>query len=155
MKRYIFLDIDGVLNTDRHQFALHKKGAPTRDDLMPYFDPEAVENLRQIVKDTEADIIITSSWRHKGLTVMEEVWASRAMPGFVVDVTPTVTNSFFCVRGMEILKWLAENAPEEYRHAIIDDGDDFLPEQREHLVRTNPHCGISQNDIEKVIKILQ
>ena len=40
-------------------------------------------------------------------------------------------------------------------YAILDDYDDMLPEQMPHLVQTNYEVGISQEDAEKVIEILE
>jgi hypothetical protein len=37
---------------------------------------------------------------------------------------------------------------------IIDDGDDFLPEQAEMLVRTNAEVGITKEDAAKATNIL-
>lgn len=154
MSRYIFLDIDGVINTERHQLRLRRSNLPCRDDNMPFFDPEAVANLQQIVEVTEASVIITSSWRHKGMEVMEDVWYSRKMPGILEGLTPTATHSLFCTRGMEILQWLADRQEVDSRYVIIDDCVDFLPEQMPFLVRTNPYCGLSQTDAQKAVAIL-
>ena len=48
MKKYIFLDIDGVISTQKTRYEL---------------DPEKQQLLGIILKETEADIILTSSWR--------------------------------------------------------------------------------------------
>lgn len=154
MNRYIFLDIDGVLNTYRHQRNLAHTGRPTRDNYLPFFDPSSVENLGLIIQKTEADIIITSSWRNKGLDIMEQVWHDRKLPGMLVGLTPTIEISYYCTRGMEIMQWLTMHAEEDYQYVIIDDGSDFLPEQISHLVQTNPNEGISKSDVETAVNIL-
>lgn len=153
MRPIIFLDIDGVINTQRHQRSLAQEHKTLRDDNMPYFDPEAVANLRHIIQHTEASVVITSSWRHKGFAVMEDVWYSRHMPGILEGITPTVTTAFFSIRGHEILQWLASQE-EEICYVIIDDANDFLPEQTARLVQTNPYCGLSRIDAERSIEIL-
>jgi len=79
------------------------------------------------------------------------------MPGMVIGVTPTVSSGYLFNRGMEINQWLAWNAPAspaESRFAILDDGQDFLPEQRAFLVNTNPVEGLSKEDAERVVAIL-
>ena len=157
MERYIFLDIDGVLNTERSYKALVAEGQPWRDDCGPYFDREAVDNLRHIVEATEADIVITSSWKYKGLDAMHQLWTLRDMPGMLLGVTPETMSNDYCSRGMEILKWLTQNAPDdedEYRYVIIDDSPFFLPEQLPHLIKTTSDVGLKRDDAEKAIAIL-
>lgn len=158
MDRYVFLDFDGVINTRRHKMALYNNRQPLRDEYGPFFDPEAVENLREIVTTTNAGIIVTSTWRYKGIDAMHELWVRRKMPGMLVDVTPSVPVAFLYTRGMEINTWLASNAPDDplgYRYTIIDDGVDFLPEQADNLVTTNPEVGLTANDAEKAKALLK
>ena len=157
MERYVFLDFDGVINTRRHKLALFNKGMPLRDDYGPFFDPKAVENLRDIVTTCNAGIIITSTWKYKGIEAMHELWAVRKMPGIMVDVTPKVPAAFMYTRGREINKWLAANAPDnpmEYCYVIIDDGFDYMPEQEPYLVTTDPVVGLTPEDAEKAKDLL-
>lgn len=158
MERYIFLDIDGVLNTCRSYLSRTAAGEPWRDDYGPYFDEESVSNLRHIVDATGADIVVTSSWRYKGLDAMHTLWTLREMPGFLLGMTPDVTCNDFCIRSMEIKKWLAQNAPDdpaEYRYVIIDDSSIFLPEHRPYLVNTSSTVGITAEDAERAISLLK
>ena len=90
---------------------------------------------------------------------MRNMWTEYAMHGYVKDITPSIQmrRDLFCMRGMEILKWLSDNYPEgmeQPRYVIIDDGDDFLPEQAEMLVRTNAEVGITKEDAAKAINLL-
>lgn len=157
MERYIFLDIDGVLNTARSYRGHIAAGEPWRDDYGPFFDSEAVDNLRHIIDVTHADVVITSTWKYKGLDAMHTLWSLREMPGILLGITPEVVTSDFCIRSMEIMKWLAQNAPEspdDYRYVIIDDSSIFLPEQLPYLVDTSSDKGITHEDAEKAIAIL-
>ena len=72
-ERYIFLDFDGVLNTMEYQTALQWKGEPRKDEYGSLFDPEAVENLNLIIQNTNAKIVISSSWRLDGIRRMREM----------------------------------------------------------------------------------
>ena len=61
-KSIILLDVDGVLNSN--EFAKHcleEEGYDPFDcdDL----DPRAIRNLKRIVEETSASIILSSSWR--------------------------------------------------------------------------------------------
>lgn len=46
MKKVIFLDFDGVLNTENYQAKLRQEGKPQCDDFGQVFDSDAVENLK-------------------------------------------------------------------------------------------------------------
>lgn len=158
MERYIFLDIDGVLNTERSYKGYVMAEQPWRDENGPFFDSESVGNLRHIIDTTHADVVITSTWKHKGLDAMHRLWTLREMPGILLGVTPeTTVDDYYCSRGMEILKWLAQNAPDDtngYRYVIIDDSQFFLPEQLPYLVKTASDVGITLSDAERAIAIL-
>ncbi|MBD5201153.1 MAG: hypothetical protein HDS74_01530 [Bacteroidales bacterium] len=47
----VFLDFDGVLNTEQYQARLIVDGKPTKDTWGPLFDPYAVESLRRILDE--------------------------------------------------------------------------------------------------------
>lgn len=66
-RKYLFLDIDGPLNTGRNDFL-----DPERYGY--HFDNEAIMNLREVVEKTGAVIVISSSWRHMGLSRIQEIW---------------------------------------------------------------------------------
>jgi hypothetical protein len=165
MSKIIFLDIDGVLNTERWHDRCVEAGTAYADSFGYDFDPEAVEGLRRIVDETGADIVISSSWKFWGLSAMQKLWASRGLPGKVIDVTPNNVSDDMLLsidldtmmlpagKGSEIKEWLTANGnPDSY--AILDDMDDMLPEQQSHFVQTDPSVGITRADADSVITIL-
>ena len=80
MERYLFLDIDGVLNTMRYSDYLTEHDKDDTDEDGALFDPEAVANLETIIKNVpDVKIIISSTWRFKGLdeSTMGETATSR------------------------------------------------------------------------------
>ena len=83
MDKYLFLDFDGVLNTEFYQGLLMSQGKPYRDKHGPFFDPVAVEQLKRVVDSTHADIVIGSSWKYLGLEAMQamkqfdDVWMGK------------------------------------------------------------------------------
>lgn len=113
--KFLFLDIDGVLNTGCYQESLIGSGQSITDEDGALFDPNAVENLRTIIDETSAKIVLTSTWRMDGIDAMREMWKRRTMPSYVYAITPhsitrfadidttatTVTNALF----MGIPKW--------------------------------------------------
>lgn len=157
---YLFLDIDGVLNTGRYSDYLVENGLCETDEDGYLFDPEAVDWLQYIIEKTEAKVVITSTWRLDG--DMQVLWRNRELAGEVVGVTPTLPREkaigkikiFYAYRGMEIEAWLQDHASEPYNYAILDDEDDYLETQAEHLVLTDPMTGITVDVAKKVIGML-
>ena len=70
--RYLFLDIDGVLNSERTVFAYDKiihAGMAKHDILLgkptlTYFDPIAVMLLKKAQEKIGFKIVISSTWRY-------------------------------------------------------------------------------------------
>ena len=150
MNKYIFLDIDGPLNTDRDE-----NKDPERYGHR--FDNEAVGNLREIVEATGASIVISSSWRHMGIKRMREIWKDWKLPGKVIGCTPGGWgDERFNTRGEEIQAWLDENAKGPKSYVIFDDLglDEALDIQYSHWIQVDPHCGITTDDADRAIRIL-
>lgn len=164
MNKVIFLDIDGVLNT-KWWYTQMNRNTP-KDKYGYAFDPKAVANLRRIVEETGADIVISSSWKCMGLSEMEEMWRARCLLGKIIGLTPnSVSNGLllnadidsielFHIRGEEIKEWLKMHEKQVSNYTIIDDMDNMLPDQQSHFVQTNPEEGITEEDVQKTIKIL-
>ena len=90
MKKYLFIDIDGVLNTENHIKSLQNKGVDSNDQYGPLFAPQAVQNLKAIVELTDAKIVISSSWKEYGVEFLQEMWSERNMPVEFYSVTPSL-----------------------------------------------------------------
>lgn len=157
--KILFLDIDGVLNP---QWWERKK--PSDKYGVP-FDPKTVACLEKIIAETGANIVISSSWKNMGLSVVQDMWRERGLPGMVIDVTPDyLIESLSCSelnnddalyeRGFEIKGWLSLHNDEISHYVIVDDMDDILPEQQQRFVHTDPNTGMSEDDAEKAIAIL-
>ena len=167
MKKIIFLDFDGVLNTEHYQGLLQYLGKPWQDEYGAFFDPNAVKQLKRIVDATGADIVIESSWKYLGLDAMKELWEIRKLPGRVIDITPSSVSdeylsnvdldnldaSMLHCKGIEIASWLAEQT-EDIRYVIIDDEYVILESQFPHFILTNPYEGITEEQANKIISIL-
>ena len=168
MDKYIFLDFDGVLNTEFYQDLLMSQGEPYRDKYGPFFDPVAVEQLKRVVDSTHADIVIESSWKYLGLEAMQGMWTDRQLPGRVIDITPSIVSVSWSSnidlddfrldarqsKGIEIDFWLFENAARGARYVIIDDEYVILDSQLPHFILTNPFDGITDLLADRAIAIL-
>lgn len=169
MKKVLFLDFDGVLNTENYQAELRAAGKSGWDDFGQLFDPVAVENLKMILDAVpNVLLVINSSWKLEGLNLMKALWKARELPGSIHSITPDYVPDLLSIdlesyeniallagKGNEVKQWLSNNAPEGCAYVIFDDVPDFLPEQEEHLIRVNPITGITMEDAMKAISLLQ
>lgn len=165
--KILFLDIDGVLNSNDYaerffKYQLIKKG---NSGLV---DPEAVERVRQLCEELNVKIILSSSWR--GLSFkstcdeLMEYRDFRPIVPFMIGITPRT----FSIRGHEI-KTLMDNWKKNVefglidpayenesieKYAIVDDYDDMYDWQKPYLVMACPWKGITDEDITKLKKVL-
>ena len=63
MKKIIILDFNRVLNAECNQNLLMYHGRSWKDKNGAFFDQETVAELKRIVENTNADIVIQSSWK--------------------------------------------------------------------------------------------
>ena len=158
--KYIFLDFDGVLNTENYYRDLQINGTPTMDNDGVLFDTSCASLLNSIIETTKAKIIVTSSWRFfYSMEQLKEMWKNRELNGELQDITPTnfiLSPEELHTKGIEIKAWFnSKNLEQQYTsYAIIDDENLFLASQQSHLVLTNPDTGITKEIAEQVIKLL-
>ena len=154
MIKVLFLDFDGVMVTDRYQAQLMATNSPLRDDYGAVFDPICVENLRQIIDATDAEIVVTSTWKmERGLDGIQKMWQVRQLPGRVTGVTPDIDPIH---RGNEIQAWL-DAQPDAVRYAIIDDCpilDFFREEQLQHLFKVDERTGLDDATAKAIVEHL-
>ena len=150
MKKYIFLDFDGVINTQNDKF-----------------DKNAMANLRRLLEKTDAKVVISSTWRLQGMEYIQQLWQEHHMQGEVIGLTPSCNSTNFSnvdgqeewqglhgCKGLEIAEWLRLNAKEPYHYVILDDEEDILFNQREHLVKVDGSKGLNKADVRVAIQIL-
>ena len=166
MKKIIFLDIDGVLATP--EYLKHGQWA---------LNPEKQKMLGRILSETDAEIVLSSSWRHNSLEDTKEFMDKE---GFLfVDKLVGVTIRAYqylergtgvhlsIPRGVEIKQWIDTNIHSnngkdwqrkklnvEYTYVILDDDSDMLLEHKNNFIRTESSIGLTDEDVEKAIAIL-
>jgi hypothetical protein len=158
--KLIFLDIDGVLNVYPNGFDAYGR----------LFHPDFVTNLDRIIKETGAKLIISSSWRSRGIDNLKELWGYRNIAGEIVGVTPDLWDEVEGeeypqrrVRGYEIQAVLDRYTDIE-SYVIIDDDTDMLPSQMKNFVNTSNNInhpdsvdigiGLTNECANKAIRIL-
>ncbi|MCH5249017.1 MAG: hypothetical protein J1E98_03770 [Lachnospiraceae bacterium] len=163
MNRIIFLDIDGVLNSnfwnDSHQREIS-------DGTL--VDSEKVKLLAMLVKRTNAKIVLHSGWKYwfdqdlKPLRPEVEnlLMLFKKEELLLGDITPNYSTEeirrnkkFSLVKATEILAWLAEHNDVD-NWVVIDDLDLHRKEIEMHQVKTDPSIGLTIDDVYKAEKIL-
>lgn len=115
-----------------------------RDKYGCTFHKHFEDNLRRVIDETGAKIVVSSTWRMSGLKVMQAMWKYRGLAGEVIDVTPVCADldddlafSERCERGSEIKEWLEGCGLDVESYVIVDDDNDMLPSQQDRFVRTS------------------
>lgn len=167
----MFLDFDGVLNTDSYQVSLSSQGMPGSDGYGPLFDPEAVSNLELILNLVpDVRIVVESSWKIDGLEHLRRMWKERNLPGEIYDVTPDIFNEELLTidlsdpdnirkveglgKGGEISAWLREHGGQDCRYVILDDVAEFSGELASHHILISPDLGITGEEALEAISYL-
>ena len=152
--KIIFLDFDGVMDTAYYDHILCKRGLPESDKFGTIFDPNCIRNLKSIIDNTGADIVVLSTWKDfMSYQEILDMWEYRNLPGFVTDVTPIPSHRRN--RGDEIDAWL-EECRTECQYVIIDDLDayNFNEHQIPRLLVVNPFNGLDEEIANRAIKLL-
>ena len=157
--KVIFLDIDGVLNHENHYNWLYNTDEPTplqREHPYSEFNPNSVKELNRILDETNAKLVISSSWRLDGIPVLQNIFKHIGLYHKIFDVTPSLSykyNTTLC-RGKEIDYWLSKH-PEVTRYVILDDDTDMEEYQLPFFIKTNPYNdGLNTEVANKAIEIL-
>jgi hypothetical protein len=152
----IFLDIDGVLVTPNYSVQAHGLWKQTngwfksRDEFGAIFDPMAIDCLVYLCDTTDSKVVVSSSWRSKGLKRMKDLFKVRGIPIDVIDITPMTIG----IRGSQIEEWLIEH-DDVSNYVILDDDVDFTDAQlKDHFVCTKGKYGFDHNALVKALKIL-
>lgn len=141
--KVLFLDFDGVLNINSK---IQEKGK--------FYKP-AVINLEYLLnKIPELRIVVSSSWRHKGIDQVRDMLKENGIdPRRVVDITGNEqSKDERDHRGFQVECWLKKH-PEVKNFAILDDNSDFVP-LKNKLVKTNSYEGLTQRKVEELIDAL-
>jgi hypothetical protein len=151
--KILFLDFDGVLNSEKYYAGViaELEAIPARHHSWweKHIDPRSVHRLNQIVWETGALVVVSSSWRLKGgVEYLQGLLNSRGFAGKVISVTP---NDIDVPRSGEITQWLDANSRVD-EFVIIDDDEDA--EIDGHFVLTSEKEGLTDKDVAKAIGIL-
>jgi hypothetical protein len=166
MLKIIFLDIDGVLATS--EYLKNKKWT---------LNPVKQKLLEEIITATNANIVLSSSWRKSSL---DETIKYMQQEGFlfsdkIIGVTIRAyqyikkeTKIHLAIpRGVEIKQWIdthihsnngknwqKKELGKDFNYVILDDDTDMLLEQKSNFIHINSEVGLTKDDVNKAIEIL-
>ena len=168
-KKYIFLDIDGVVNT----FMIYnypigdKRGLIERDGF--YYDicnPSdkrvsnimAVTMLNKLCKQTGADIVISSTWRRGHYEDTIEALYNSGLDRSVKIIGKTPIMDGY-QRGVEIERWFKDNNIDykDVNFCILDDDSDMEGLKRnfkKNWVRCRCHVGFLFEEYDEAYGML-
>jgi hypothetical protein len=140
--RIVFLDFDGVLNSEH---SAQELGTRYR------FARSSVDALNDVLRQSDALIVITSTWKANWTLRENAEFLERdgVLPGRVVGKTPTLELE----RGLEIESWLRSAPYPVASFVILDDRDDMAM-HRQRLVQVSPQVGLSQTEAQRAIELL-
>lgn len=163
MSKVLFLDIDGVLNSnfwnDSHQTEIS-------DGTL--IDEEKLKLLALLVKETNAEIILHSGWRFwfdaelkplctEASKLVEQLEKENL---YISGVTPDLTTEeirktrkFSLVKADEILLWI--NLHDDVTEwVVLDDLDLHNDQIRQHQVKADPSIGLTLENVRQAVGIL-
>jgi hypothetical protein len=115
------------------------------------FSPSAIKNLNRLLKkEPDLKIVVSSSWRHRGLKFCKGMLEKQGVDSErVVDTTDGAKRNN---RGHHIERWIKDHKPEAF--VILDNKAD-MDKVLDHLVQTNSFIGLTESDVKKSLDILK
>lgn len=135
--KVIFLDIDGVLNTNSNKEISNEK----------------LKLLSELVSKTGAEVVLSSSWRY-GWNQPEKNKPGTRFYNLKQqfkdnDIVIKETIGLDLTKSIQIKNYLSTNVIDKY--VVLDDE----PIDIVNLVQTNGDVGLTQSDCQKVVLLLK
>jgi len=166
--KLIFLDIDGVINSQQSMRMMHRFGRSkflkdfANDEETLYYlsmiCPVAISNLMHLVKYVpEVRFVISSTWRKHSLGHLRKCFEWYGLSwDLVIGATPVIYRTPEGVpqyRGDEIQAWLNANKHLEIEDfVILDDDSDMAHLKEKHLIKTDNIHGLLLKQAESIIE---
>jgi hypothetical protein len=161
--KILFLDVDGVLNSERSFLAGGARLRAWTNSNDPYFvkitkctiDPIACELVNRICAEIDVKIVISSTHRMhftdspEKLQQLKDYFGELGIgPDFIIDWTLRLHTR----RGEEIREWLLRH-PEVTHYVIFDDSADMLEEQMEYFIHVDAGQGLSAQNYRDATRL--
>lgn len=167
----VFADIDGVMNTSREYsawgdackvaYVLSGQATDGHDRAHMLFGPEHVRALNAITDQTDARIVLSSTWRfiYSGRGATRRLADLRGVFNLVGIRAPLIAATPLDVenRGEAIVAWLRANRESGARFTVLDDepATNFPSSIRKHVLEINGAYGLNEQHVERAVSILK
>ena len=140
--KVVFLDYDGVVNTEMwNREGTESKYNFPKDRKVNNF--QAVQWVSEFCEQNDYKIVVTSTWRlyknYQKCLINGGLRSSIEILGKTKELSDKGWRE---QRGYEIQLYLQEH-PEITEYLIFDDENFLLPEQKDHLIQTDPDVGFT------------
>ena len=156
--KLLFLDFDGVINS--HEFMQSNRCGEEVGGVVG-IDPEAVERVNRIIKETGAEVVVSSTWRiRRTRTQLCDILVAHGFKGIVRGMTPHIPATKSGVengtRGLEIQAWIdtAPNYGITVKAFVILDDDSDMNHLMDRLIKTSMASGLLDEHVERAIEML-
>ncbi len=142
-KKFLFLDVDGVLNNDR-----------VLEEQRTFYvlDYRNLNRLRTLIECTDALIVLSSYWRYNP-SMVDYLTARLAEKDLkIYDMTQTI-HRYGILRRNEIDIWLTNNEFVGCAAVAIDDDDEIKGGKHFEPYMIDPAVGLTDEDVEGVINL--
>lgn len=162
--KVIFLDVDGVLNSENDLRVFREKNNITGTILYAEVEDRPLKLLKELVEKSGAKIVVSSSWRIGcersgresifGASLYEKLVRRLRDYGMeVYDITPSLSGN--AQRGDEIREWLQTCESDIDSFVILDDDADMCEFVGTNLVQTTYKHGLTEDAITKALQVLE
>lgn len=160
--KIIFLDVDGVLNSEDDLEVYRKQNNITGCILYDNIEDRPLNLLQEIVDATGAKIVVSSSWRLGYLrrskhgkidTLFNKLRSALESKHLsIYDVTPYLPGQ---ERGAEIQEWMYQCKENIENFIILDDDSDMGPfKESQEFIHTTYKHGLTEELKDLAIEIL-
>ena len=148
----MFLDIDGVLVTERYIEKQIKRGESFKKEARNHFDPDCMWVIREIITKHNCKVVITSTWRTDYPD--DNLWKIIINNFKRYDIDKEIigiTNIDEKSRGEQIKDYLNKHKCKKF---IIIDDDNDMGDLENHLILCNAKYGINEykKEIDEILK---
>ncbi len=169
--KVIFLDIDGVLNSEifyrEREIKRNAEGKRESEDREDYhleqIDARPIQFLNSLIEETGAKVVISSTWRMGNtMPYLQNLLDKKGFKGEIIAFTPILKYEG-ALRGNEIYLWIQQNAEmlcgsrigaDFKEYVIFDDDSDMLWWQRNNYIKVDAYCGLTPNQCYQAKYIL-
>lgn len=151
--KVIFLDIDGVLNSEEWDRYVQSFTYGARFNSCYLLSQEMILRLQNVVFQTNAEIVLTSSWRTNERAMCA---LTRQLSLYHLSIRDSTLYSTYNTRADDINEWLRSHS-NIHSYVIVDDTDDGFTQDEilaAHFVQTTYAQGLTPEKAEKIIEIL-